>query len=152
MRCLDAVKVWARGIFALSILSSTASLLVPKNVHRQVKFVLAMLLLLCTVTPLVQQMPRIKKGILPGTGDASFSQSGPIKDFFEKEIADIVEALLSQAGYAVLAVKPVTDGFSLKAIVLEVEAPLPEKTAATLINGLSAYLGVQKENIAIVSR
>ena len=138
---MDAVKAWARGIFVLSVLSSATLLIVPRKAQKQTRFVLSMLLLLCTVAPLVKVVPALKDGenVFSSPEEGEFH----IRGFLEEETAQTVRLVASKAGYEVLSVKVGVKGLSVKRLEMDIKGPLDEGEKEDLEELLSAYLGIE---------
>jgi hypothetical protein len=144
---MESIKTWARGVFILSVLSSTALLLVPKNSVKQARFVLSMLLLLCTIAPLVRLVPNIEETTASEVISQGMTDQFSLARFLEQETEDMVKAVASEAGLKILSVHVDTDGFSLHSVRIEMEGPIPEETLEAFRDSLSAYLGVGEESL-----
>jgi len=150
---VEAVKVWARAIFLLSVIASTALLVVPKSMQKQSKFVVEMLILLCVIAPLRGLIPRGTEAALSSNGLAGAGQEEPsLARCYANETARRVAEIGEQAGVPVLEVTVLTDssGFSLSSVVVRLSEQPSEERLNAFTASLSAYLGISKDRLRVV--
>ncbi len=150
---MEAVKAWARAIFLLSVIGSTAMLIVPKSMQKQSRFVVEMLILLCVIAPLSGLIPRGTEAALAINGAAPAGDSPPsLSTFYANETARRVSEIGKQAGVPVLEVTVLTEssGFSLSAVVVRLREQPPEERLEAFTGSLAAYLGIGKDKLRVV--
>lgn len=150
---MEAVKAWARSIFLLSIISSTALLIVPKPMQKQSRFVAEMLILLCVIAPLGGLIGAGTREALATPGLPSQPEEGSsLGKFFAEETARRVTEIGLRTGIPVLEVTVATKdrGFSLAEVVVRFEKQPPEEQMKAFTEGLGAYLGIGKDKVRVV--
>jgi len=150
---VEAVKVWARSIFLLSVISSTALLIVPKSMQKQSRFVAEMLVLLCVIAPLggllrAGTREALAPPGLPSQPEEAFS----LGKFYGEETARRVSEIGQQTGMTVTEVTVATKdaGFTLAEVVVYLEEQPPEERMKAFTESLTAYLGIGKDKLRVV--
>ncbi len=150
---MAAIRLWAKSVFAISMLASALVLLVPKSMAKQSRFAAEMLILLAVLTPLVGFF--VRGDVVPASTNLS-GESGAerfaLDRFVASEIAARVGDMVRAAGFSAgeVAVETSGSGYQVAGIKLALtgESPTASELAA-LKATLSAYLSVPGENIFI---
>ena len=150
---MEAVRVWARSIFLLSVISSTALIIVPKSMQKQSRFVAEMLVLLCVIAPLgglirAGTREALAPPNLPSQSEEAFS----LGKFYAEETARRVTEIGLEIGMPVQEVTASTkgSGFSLAEVVVHLEEQPPEEQMKAFTESLAAYLGISKDKLRVV--
>ena len=149
---MEAIKSWAKSVFVLSILASTAMLLVPKSMSKQAKFAAEMLILLCVVAPLT--------GLLSGTSSAPASpdltlgeSTAPfvLGNYLASETSRRAKEIVSLAGVSVddVLVVPKETGYGIEEITITL-ASLSDEDEQALRATLSQCLSVPADTIRFI--
>lgn len=150
---MEAVKAWARSIFLLAVVSSTALLLVPKSMQKQSRFVAEMLILLCVIAPLATLVSATaRETLVPGGLAAVVGEQPSLGKFYADETARRVTEIAQRTGLPVVEVSVATkdSGFSLASVVVRL-AEHPEGDRLTAFTGsLAAYLGIGNDKLWVV--
>lgn len=146
---MEAVKVWARSLFLVSIFSSTALLLVPKSMQRQARFVAEMLILLCVVAPLARVLSSPAAPALWSSVQPVLAEEASLGEFYTRETARMVAEIGRRAGIPVKTVKvSVGDtGLSLSEVAVYLSEPTSPDSAQTFKDAVAAYLGIPKDKV-----
>ncbi len=150
---MEAVKVWARSIFMLSVLSSTVLLIVPKSMQKQSRFVVEMLLLLCVIAPLSGLLGSGAQDALASTGLPSQSaEATSLGRFYAEETARRVSELGEKAGLSIAEVAVATKnaGFSLAEVIVRLGANPSDEQMDAFTKSVSAYLGINQDRLRVV--
>ncbi|MGE5580393.1 MAG: hypothetical protein ACM3WU_10150 [Bacillota bacterium] len=150
---MEAVKVWARAIFLLSVIASTALLVVPKSMQKQSRFVVEMLILLCVIAPLHGLIPQGTEAALAPNGPPTAGQEvSSLGKFYANETARRVAEIGEQAGVPVLEVTVLTgsSGFSLSSVVVRLREQPSDERLSAFTGSLAAYLGIGKDRLRVV--
>ncbi len=150
---MAAIKLWARSIFVLSVLTSTALVLVPKSMQKQARFVTEMLILLCIVAPLASLMRNVglQSDIAQYQWD-ELNQPQTLETFLALETERRVLQITNDAGIPVLDVEALASkgGFTLAQVKIWSKDRVPEGAKESFVATLSAYLGVPKDKITVI--
>jgi hypothetical protein len=146
---LESVRVWARGLFLLSVFASTVMLLVPKSVIRQAKFVSELLLLLCVIAPLAGIL-RSGTPNLPLRAEETFTDLS-IGEFYEAETARRIRELAEECGVEIKAVSVNTKdgGFSLDKVDVTVMPGPGDDRLEAFREAIRIYMGISREKVEI---
>ncbi len=150
---MAAIKVWARSIFVLSVLTSTALILVPKSMQKQARFVTEMLILLCIVAPLAGLMRNVGLHTdVTGYQWDEINQPAVLETFLASETEKRVLQISADAGIAVSGVEAQASkgGFTLDHVKIWAEDEVSESSEESLVATLSAFLGVPQDKITII--
>ena len=151
---LAAIKVWARSIFVLSVLTSTALILVPKSMQKQARFVTEMLILLCIVAPLASLMRNTDfQSHVAGYQWDELNQPAALETFLASETKRRVLQISGDAGIEVIDVEASASkgGFTLDYVKIWSKGQVPEGAKESLVKTLSAFLGVPRDKITVIA-
>lgn len=149
---MESIRIWARGLFLLAVFSSTAMLLVPKSMVKQVKFVSELLLLLCVIAP-IAALIRSEGGIgLPSAQVPTVPDEFSLSRFYSKETARRVAELGETTGVRVQSVNVVMKdgGLALGEVAVVVGPGATGEQLAAFKEAVRIYAGIPKDNVRLV--
>lgn len=152
---MESLKVWAKTVYLLAVISSAALLMIPRGMQKQSRFVIEMLMLLCILAPVAGFSGKFydTATVTWNYGEYDFGAAS-LESFYSREIERRVMEMSIAAGLALDSVSVQVEGFAPNfqgsELILYLSSPADEIEQDKLDNFcklLAAHLSMSIDNI-----
>ncbi len=152
---MESLKVWAKTVYLLAVISSAALLMIPRGMQKQSRFVIEMLMLLCILSPVVGFLGKSHDtaAITMNYREYDFGTAS-LETFYSREIERRVLEMSVAAGLPIDSVSAEVKGFAPNfqesGVTLYLSAPVDDIEQEELDNFrklLAAHLSMNIDNI-----